>query len=835
MFSVSRPFSRQVPFLGLVLTLLVGLLSIVGSGGGGGGGGDGGQDTTPPTVTATPPGGNYAAPQTVTLSANEAATIYYTLDGSTPAVGGAATLSGASPISNISIGLGATQLRFFAVDTAGNQSAISSETYSILSDNATWVGSYGSDLLAETPVAMELTQLGASVSGTYTDAAGNYGTVSATVTGSNFTLTVTSSNPACPGSYTGSGSSVGETLVFTFTGSDCLGVHTGGVGSVTRQVGNLLTYGQQTPTHLVVQSDKLYWSDASETPLQSIPVSGGTAQPLARKIGVPVALTVANNKLYWVDARSGIAPSGCVGDGVWQVLNRSDLDGTNTETLAVGDRCAHENPQLLVDADNAYWLVSTASPNTYTLQKVPLDGSATADLATSITTISALTKDAGYLYWQEQNFPDAGSIKRLPLAGGSSDTLYTADSTHPLIGNLALQGSELVFADIVYPYQTGGYRLQKLDLTNPSATPTLLASVVQSPVPLQITTDSSAIYGVDAVGVFSLPLTGGSVTPLASTGSAALELRLDGSDILWTESDGSLYSVPADGSAAAQTLASGLLATGAFVINGSNIAVAEGSFVEDFGQVVALPRTGGATTPLLTGISTASPPLAVDASNAYVADGWRVKKVPLSGSGVATVQVEGNDSIEDVAQEGGYIYWLEGGAIRVIKRMPVGGGSVETLASTSEFVEQIATDSSAVYWVEGYDTIQRVANSGGTVSTVASGLAAVSDLLSDGSHVYFSEQDAGRIRRVPVGGGTIDLLTGQPLQFSWIALASDADNIYWLDQQALGKVAKAGGTDEVLIPDGMQTDATRPGGIAVDASQVYWTETAGGTIKSNAK
>ena len=43
---------------------------------------DGGMaDTTPPLVNASPPGGTYSSAQSITLSANEPATIYYTTNG----------------------------------------------------------------------------------------------------------------------------------------------------------------------------------------------------------------------------------------------------------------------------------------------------------------------------------------------------------------------------------------------------------------------------------------------------------------------------------------------------------------------------------------------------------------------------------------------------------------------------------------------------------------------------------------------------------------------------------------------------------------------------------
>ena len=74
------------------------------------------MDTTAPTTTASPAGGTYTSTQNVTLSPDETATVYYTIDGTTP------TIASAQYSTAISVSTDTT-LKFFAVDTAGNRSA----------------------------------------------------------------------------------------------------------------------------------------------------------------------------------------------------------------------------------------------------------------------------------------------------------------------------------------------------------------------------------------------------------------------------------------------------------------------------------------------------------------------------------------------------------------------------------------------------------------------------------------------------------------------------------------------------------------------------------------
>jgi hypothetical protein len=80
-------------------------------------------DTTAPVLTITA-GGTFTGTKSVTMSVNETATIYYTLDGSTP------TTSSSVYSSPLSISA-TTTLKAFARDTAGNQSTVQTVTYTL--------------------------------------------------------------------------------------------------------------------------------------------------------------------------------------------------------------------------------------------------------------------------------------------------------------------------------------------------------------------------------------------------------------------------------------------------------------------------------------------------------------------------------------------------------------------------------------------------------------------------------------------------------------------------------------------------------------------------------
>src|SRR3990167_5830931 len=81
-------------------------------------------DRTAPETTAVPAGGLYSSAQEVSLTSNETATIYYTVDGTEPTN----SLPEYSGVINIT---STTTLKYFGVDEAGNAESVKTEVYTI--------------------------------------------------------------------------------------------------------------------------------------------------------------------------------------------------------------------------------------------------------------------------------------------------------------------------------------------------------------------------------------------------------------------------------------------------------------------------------------------------------------------------------------------------------------------------------------------------------------------------------------------------------------------------------------------------------------------------------
>jgi hypothetical protein len=106
-------------------------------------------DTVAPVTTASPEGGAYIDSKSVTLSANEPSTIYYTTDGTAP--------SESSSVYSAPISISeTTTLKFFAKDQAGNSEGVKEIFYNIKYVSSGDINADGTVDLSDAVMAMQV-------------------------------------------------------------------------------------------------------------------------------------------------------------------------------------------------------------------------------------------------------------------------------------------------------------------------------------------------------------------------------------------------------------------------------------------------------------------------------------------------------------------------------------------------------------------------------------------------------------------------------------------------------------------------------------------------------
>lgn len=144
-----------------------------------------------------------------------------------------------------------------------------------------------------------------------------------------------------------------------------------------------------------------------------------------------------------------------------------------------------------------------------------------------------------------------------------------------------------------------------------------------------------------------------------------------------------------------------------------------------------------------------------DGSYFYYHEANALHRQPITGGAVEKIADVANISGPPVLGEQ-HVFYIDGAqAMRVVKT----GGAPEMLGAVSS-PRGLATDGTAAYVWTIVDSSVEIWRANGTASlvTTVSALDGFADLRSDGVHIYWAATTgtAGRIRRIPIGGGTVE-------------------------------------------------------------------------------
>jgi sugar lactone lactonase YvrE len=594
-----------------------------------------------------------------------------------------------------------------------------------------------------------------------------------------------------------------------------------------------------SPASLTAANGNLYWSETGEAVLKSVPASGGVASQLAFKVVNPLAMAFSGSDAIWLDDESAV-----------RVLKRTSANGTTSVLATDTNSAPFTGNDIVLDGNTVFWISSTLSPNTYVIHATPINGGTSMSIVTTNTPVVALADRAGTLYWMENLFPMGGTIRSVPATGVTISTVvsgFVSDAN-----TFAVDNASVYYATANFPYNiptTDALVSSPLAGGSPG---TLLPS---TPRITKLAVGGGQVVWIDAATVNSIPAAGGAKTVLATTTpNTPLDVLIDGSNALWTESSGAAHgetgaiksvavtggtpSVVYQGGDAPRHLAIDLL---------SQINWTEGGpvgLMEGFGRIARI-TAGNAVQTVVSGVSSDSPSFIATATDLFIADSWRVKRLSLGG-GMPVTTAAGDGPIAGLATDGTSVYWddLTDGHV---SKAPASGGNVTVLVSAGQLGTMAGPGGSIrlapsgnLFWAvnpSAPNSSALLSAPSTTVSTsaqvLAQGLPIVSDVAVDATKVYIAEPTTGNILSVPTSGGTLTTLTSTGFPLATFLLDLDGSTVYWVDTSQIAKVPVAGGTSTQVVS--FVSGSNPAVSIAVDSKNLYWTEPAAIDIRQSIK
>lgn len=199
----------------------------------------------------------------------------------------------------------------------------------------------------------------------------------------------------------------------------------------------------------------------------------------------------------------------------------------------------------------------------------------------------------------------------------------------------------------------------------------------------------------------------------------------------------------------------------------------------------------------------------------FYADATSVRSLDLASGTSTTLDAE-RDFVFGLAADTQYLYVLDLGSFLSILRMPVSGGSLETLVDNFSTLAQPQLSGSRLWLTNGV-TLFRMSDPPGSGSDQQIGTGGFFYYLLDEQNAYVFEM-LGDLARYSLANPQKEVLVAEgthPVSSSGTP-QQDANYVYWVEVDTLKRVPKAGGAPEDLHVFDAQVDL-----VSIDSGFLY--------------
>ncbi len=274
--------------------------------------------------------------------------------------------------------------------------------------------------------------------------------------------------------------------------------------------------------------------------------------------------------------------------------------------------------------------------------------------------------------------------------------------------------------------------------------------------------------------------------------------------------------------------------TNSIALDGVSVYWANGGS-GSFGAIVKAPLTGGEPHTLSSSLMR---PVSLVEGGGFLY--WFELKPTLGiirqgvgGAGLASVVSGESSNAASLVVDGTDVYWTVNTIGASVQKVALTGGMPSTLIAEQTAPTFLALSASDVYWTDTYG-LHAISKAGGKPRIITGACpydctCADAAFVVDSTNAYCLQPYRG-VLEVALATGAITTLVGAPDAMSYPSgifpeeIAIDADAVYWVSDEGLMSVPKAGGATTTLSTQGGTA-------IAVNDTSVYWaTGTSEGKI-----